>query len=655
MKQIPSSPKLAWKSILFISLVFLLFFQLVSDFIETVYTFGLLGTSIPPEIVSVLLFFSPALLLLSRRPLPRGTALALAGGIAVARAFEVTLHASTKMLAAGLGVGILFILIPLLFDRLSGRKGEEIALEMGAGLTISLSLSILLRALASGSDYSLTHSWAGWIFAGGLILTSLLLNREEKGTPPLPEPVTGGFGRLVTLSIGLLSALMVLYYAFVSPGVLARWSEVDYTTILLILVAVLVLFFAALSGNRLERLPKGLVLAGNLIFVAAGAWGILQNQTRFPAESSAYPIDQIGLAPWLQWPLYLMILLSPIVLIDFGLLAREIASRRPTPRALGGSFLLASLFFLLMIFAQVFTTVYDYIPVVGPWFRDRFWLVFLISGLGMVLPILTVNHSAMRNPSPVLRVSFLPAVTAALLLAAVWAVINSPQPQPPAETNTLRVLTYNIQQGYDQNGVRSYEGQLELIRSLNPDILGLQESDVARFSGGNADVVRTFAEGLDLHSYYGPKTVNGTFGIALLSRYPIENPRTFYMYSSGEQTAAIMANIFVNGTPYTILVTHLGNGGPMIQQEQVLAELDQQPNVIAMGDFNFDLETEQYALTRQSFESAWELAGSPAAPGLKVNHLIDHIFVSPGIKVLSAGYVVSPMSDHPALWGEIQP
>ena len=39
------------------SLVFLLFFQLAADFIETIYTFGLLGTNIPPEVVSIVFFF----------------------------------------------------------------------------------------------------------------------------------------------------------------------------------------------------------------------------------------------------------------------------------------------------------------------------------------------------------------------------------------------------------------------------------------------------------------------------------------------------------------------------------------------------------------------------------------------------------------------
>ena len=64
--------------VLFFGFVFLFFFQLTADFIESIYTFGLLGTDIPPEIVSVLLFFTPLLLLIFRRRLPHGAVLALA-------------------------------------------------------------------------------------------------------------------------------------------------------------------------------------------------------------------------------------------------------------------------------------------------------------------------------------------------------------------------------------------------------------------------------------------------------------------------------------------------------------------------------------------------------------------------------------------------
>ena len=319
---------------------------------------------------------------------------------------------------------------------------------------------------------------------------------------------------------------------------------------------------------------------------------------------------------------------------------------------------------MIIVLAQVFTTVYDYIPLVGPWFRDRFWLVFLLAGLGMALPVMLAPQAPVRvggskqalwsDLAPVFRVIILPLVCTVLLAAFGWAVISSPSQVVTEKKNVLRVVTYNIQQGYSADGIRSYADQLAVIRSLKPDIVGLQETDVARFSGGNADVVRTIAEGLKMNTYYGPRTVTGTFGIALLSSYPIENPRTFFMYSKGEQTAAIEAHINLNGNDYTVLVTHLGNGGPIIQQQQVLAQLEGAQNVIAMGDFNFDLSSPQYALTLKKLEDAWVEAGSPTAPGLDLNNLIDHIFVTPGMDVRTAQYVVSPASDHPALVVEVR-
>jgi endonuclease/exonuclease/phosphatase family metal-dependent hydrolase len=262
------------------------------------------------------------------------------------------------------------------------------------------------------------------------------------------------------------------------------------------------------------------------------------------------------------------------------------------------------------------------------------------------------NHATVRGGEPALRLVALPGMLALLLAAVVWAVMASPRPGPSPAGERLRVLTYNLQQGYSADGKRFYAGQLEALRAEKADIIGLQETDTARFAGGNADLVRTLAQGLEMYAYYGPRTVTGTFGIALLSRYPIQNPRTIFMYSAGEQTAAIEAEISAGGRTYTVLVTHLGNDGPLIQQQQVLERLAEKANVIAMGDFNFSQFSEQYALTMQSLADAWVLAGSPVAPGQE-EKLIDHVFVSPELPVASARYIISPASDHPGLVVEI--
>jgi endonuclease/exonuclease/phosphatase family metal-dependent hydrolase len=640
---------------LFFGIFFLLFFQLVSDFVETIYAFGLLGTNIPPEIACVLLFFSPLLLLFFKRGLPYRLTLALVAIAGFMHALEVMLGPRGKLVTSGLGVGCLFLALPAMLAHETSRDNPDAGTEMGSGLMIGLALSILLRSLGAGSDLSLLQPWLSWLLALGLL--AMIARQARAGVPAQvrTEKPSTTFGATATLAVGVLGTLMVLYFAFVSPTVLARWTGIDYRLVMILLSAALSLYLLVTTGIRPIRLSRPLVLVWNALFLLAGTAAILSNQVSFPQSSSGFPVDQPVLAFWQQIPFLLMLLLSPITLLNFHLLTGELSARKPAPRAVAGGFTLAALFFLVIVLAQVFTTVYDYIPIVGPWLRDRFWLVFLLAGSGMALPVLAVRLAEGYLSTPITGKFTLVGLSTALIVSVAWVIVSQPVPAKPEESNGLRVLTYNIQQGYSADGRRAYADQLEVIRGLKPDLVGLQETDVARFSGGNADVVRTFSEGLGMHAYYGPRTVTGTFGIALLSRYPLQNPRTFFMYSAGEQTAAIQAEVNVRGTTYQILVTHLGNGGPVIQQQQVLSRLAGLQNVIAMGDFNFDQTTGQYALTTQSLEDAWVLAGSPPAAGLDMGHLIDHIFVSPGMAVQSAQYIASPASDHPALLVEIAP
>ena len=61
------------------------------------------------------------------------------------------------------------------------------------------------------------------------------------------------------------------------------------------------------------------------------------------------------------------------------------------------------------------------------------------------------------------------------------------------------------------------------------------------------------------------------------------------------------------GRLFNVFVTHLGNGGPIIQQEQVLQLVQGKENVLLMGDFNFRPDTDQYRLTTAMLNEAWLL------------------------------------------------
>ena len=649
--------------ILLLAILFLFFFQLLAEFVESVYAFGLMGTGIPPEIVSVGLLLSPALLLLPRRGLPRIVLVSLTTLVLAARVAEAFLDTRGRMLVAGLGLALFLI---LLAETLRTSFVSRVGAEWGAGLAFAVLLSAFLRALGSGSDLSLVRPfhWVGWILAL-LALVCLAVVQRTQPTQPAPEAAVQaapGAGRTLLMALGLMGVLVLLYFAFTSPTVIARWTEGSYQAI----VAVLTLAMACYVAVRLlrpavvQRVGRGWLIVLNLLFVAALVGTIAVHQVPFPAAPGGFPLGAppVGLVGDLL--LYLALVLSPIVVIDAERFAVALLQRPSSARAGGLAWLVASLYLLVMIFLQVFTTVYDYFPVVGPLFRDRFWLVFLIAGAACALPALALPpdpKGEVQDEAKWLfgRLAAAKSLGVAVLTVLAIGFVGAAPATPAEERHSLRIMTYNIQQGYDANGQRNYAGQLQVIREMNPDVLGLEESDTARIAGGNADVVRTMADSLDMHSYYGPTTVTGTFGIALLSRYPIENPRTVFMYSLGEQTAAILADITVSGQPFRVVVTHLGNGGPIIQQEQLLAALSGQTRLVAMGDFNFRPDSDQYRLTagvlEDSWLTRWGLGGNPTQ--IDPADRIDHIFVSPGTTVIDSRYITGPASDHPAMVTEI--
>jgi len=635
--------------------LFLFFFQLVTDFVAAIYAFGLLATSLTAEIVSVVLFFTPLLLLLVRKRLPDWVATVLMMAVLLSRAVEAMLDVRGQMLVSGVGVGCFLLALPALLWKHGQEEGGD-GMSLGLGLLMGLALSILFRALDSGVDLT-NYGWGravNWALAA--VAAAALRRREAtEETQSATGNTRGATAKTLGLCLGMTAVLVLLYFAFASPNVIARWTGADYRLVVALVVLALGAFAWLLTSPRqpLARLTPALLVAWNALFVLAMTLTILAHQIRFPADASAYPLAEPPVTSLHRIPLVLMLLLFPVLLVDFLFITRMLVAMRPSLRLLGGGFALGALFFLLSVFAQVFTTVYDYIPVVGPFFRDRFWLVFLVPGVVVTLSMLLVRRQALALPKAGRALVDVVSLLGVVTVAGVLLTAARP-PAPPAQTS-LRVLTYNIQQGYSEDGQESLEGQLRVMRQLDADLIGLQESDTNRIAGGNIDLVRYFADRLDMYSYYGPKTVPGTFGIALLSRYPIENARTFYMFSEGEQTATIVAQVTVAGRTFNVFVTHLGNDGPLVQQEAILREVRGLENVIAMGDFNFRPDTEQYQRTVAVLDDAW-LRRWPDGmddEGQSFPRRIDHVFVSPGMVVRDARYWTGPESDHPALVVEV--
>ena len=640
------------------TVLFLFFFQLISEFVEGIYAFGLAGTSIPPEIVSIVLLFAPVVLLFWPREMKHPAFVVLTFIIVLSRLIAVMLDTRGRMLLAGVGVAASLIWLPALLWRSGREDAPEAHRRLSLGLIIAVLMSILFRVLGAGFDISTRgpSQLLGWLLAALVIFFVAQRPRHHASglAPASRRPVSSG--RLVLLALGITSALILIYFILSSPNVIARWTGGSYPAIVTTLALGMGLFsvLVVIRPSRLTKINMGSLWVLNGLFVLTLVATLWPHQIRFPAYAGGYPLYAPDVFFIQKVPLYLMLLLCPVILLDFALYVQTAVHAQLSLRALGGAFAISSLYLLLAIFGHVFTTVYDYIPVIGPAFRDRFWVVYLIAGLGLMLPLITIRTALLSwKPAPTWSRTIV--LLGILVVVAVLATMTRPGEAAPEAT--LTVLTYNIQQGYDEDGQKNADGQLALMRAADADIIGLQESDTNRIAGGNADLVRYYANALNMYSYYGPTTVAGTFGIALLSKYPIENPDTFYMFSEGEQTAAIEAQITVGQETYHIYVTHLGNGGPIVQQQAVLEIVTGRENVILMGDFNFRPETDQYAITTAVLDDTW-LRRWPDGiddAGVQPSRRIDHFFISPELQVEDVRYIDSRASDHPAVTAVLRP
>jgi endonuclease/exonuclease/phosphatase family metal-dependent hydrolase len=241
------------------------------------------------------------------------------------------------------------------------------------------------------------------------------------------------------------------------------------------------------------------------------------------------------------------------------------------------------------------------------------------------------------------------------------------------DPETLTVLTYNMQQGTDVEGNRNLHDQLRFIQKVNPDIIGLQESDSARPSLGNTDSARFFAERLGYYMYYGPNTISGTFGTAILSRFPLENPRTFFTYSTIDEVGTAVAEIEVEGRRIGLFNSHPAGPGEVksAHARALVAECAKYEHVITMGDHNARPGTPAYEIVAEALSNTWiekypDGSGPPhpswpeSTPENRhydvSTRRIDHIFVSPNFEVVESYYVFSPESetDHPAHWSVLR-
>ena len=132
---------------------------------------------------------------------------------------------------------------------------------MGFGLTLAIFTSMMLRALHSGSDISAFGMFHAISLGLAVIALYLLFRAKAGGTVQTQgEPVSVKMGRVHAYTLGLTSVVVVLYFAFTAPNVIARWAGVSKLSVFGTLVVALDNFWLVVDETENHLIETDIVV-----------------------------------------------------------------------------------------------------------------------------------------------------------------------------------------------------------------------------------------------------------------------------------------------------------------------------------------------------------------------------------------------------------
>lgn len=181
-----------------------------------------------------------------------------------------------------------------------------------------------------------------------------------------------------------------------------------------------------------------------------------------------------------------------------------------------------------------------------------------------------------------------------------WVAVAGPGHDVPSTPPCLaesrggkatRALSYNVKAGRDS----SLEKIAEEIRAVAADVVALQEVDVGTGRTGRVDQPAELARRTGLRHHAFGKAIDhdgGDYGVALLSRWPIENVEQILLPGDGEQRTVLCGTVKAPSGDMRVCSTHLGltDGARGLQAAEILSFLEERGGsdgrVVLMGDFN---------------------------------------------------------------------
>lgn len=278
-----------------------------------------------------------------------------------------------------------------------------------------------------------------------------------------------------------------------------------------------------------------------------------------------------------------------------------------------------------------------------------------------LLPSYTIPDSGQR---PYLKTSDLRQAALRLLQGSRGRLPS----RVPTKNKTLRIMTYNVHSCIGMDGKVSPQRIARVIGRYEPDIVALQELDMGRKRTLNTDQPHLIARELEMMYHFHPaiQVEEEKYGNAVLSRYSMNVIRATTLPGLKTQLkleprGAIWVSVTIGDVVLQIVNAHLSFYIPECRHQaralmspEWLGHPDCSTPAVLCGDFNCLPKSRAWRTINHHLSDAQRILDQhrPLATwfGRYPVGRIDHVFVSPEIKVLAVNvpqtHLEKIASDH---------
>ncbi len=497
-------------------------------------------------------------------------------------------------------------------------------------LLTALALDQVLRAVGHTFDLSLQAVWLPAQILWAALIIGIALALAWMGA--VGDRQANLFGVRASLGLG---GLLFLETSLLSlPNGVARWSGAPYAVLapLLFLLTLLPTLprLRHELGNRLASrpvlrlgVPAGLAASLMVGYFGRGLVGV------------------IG------------VVLAAILAL--GCMVIVLDGRSPRQRSVGQMLALAFGMVLVLNFLNAFAFTY---PYAVPQMRGMGWAVYLAACVAVMFgassqrPVALAWQEFSARPT---RTVLAALVGLAIILGAVWPRSTAPLPAD----GTLRLATYNIHYGYDEEWHFNLDAMADAISEAGVDVIALQEVDAGRMTSYAVDDALYLAHRLQMNVAYLP-AVEKLTGIAVLYKGPQAPASMALLTSLQEQTGIVGVQLKVNNWPVHAFGIWMGlsKEDTLGQITEALAFIGDRTPASFGGDFNAeDGGPVAQAVVQAGFEDPFTQLGQtpppPTDPAVAPEKRIDYVWLR-GLSPTRAWVADSLASDHRLVIAEVQ-